>query len=106
MKRTEFLTLERLSGCEVTVFALYNDSSEVALLFSEVEVKYTNGSSFSCLDTTVELSYLNFNVVENVRVSRRDYDLSGVYWSGTDVVYDGTEKKFVSLRFAERSQCN
>lgn len=92
MTRSDYLTLEKLTEADFRAFVKNNDSSTVEIPFSEISVSYQNGEHLRLSDEHVIFSYLDFRVIENISVSKRDYDLSGVVWEGLKTVYDGSAK--------------
>lgn len=92
MVRCDFLALEKIGEADFKAFVKNNDLSTVEIPYAEVGIVYLTGDCFRLSDNSVSFTYLDFSASEAISVSRRDYDLSGVFWDGLRVVYDGKEK--------------
>lgn len=88
----DFLTLSKISDSDVEISILNNDSSIVKIPLDAVSVCYSNGECINIGDTSVKFSYLGFEAVKEIRVLKRDYDLSMVCWEGVHSVYNGEAK--------------
>lgn len=90
--RDDFVAYENLSPEDFICTVYNNDGSEITADFNEVTVVYENGDSFRCSDSTVKFIYDGIIGNAEVKISKADYDMSGVLWNNTTQVYDGTGK--------------
>lgn len=92
MNKTDFRAYEIIGGGDITVILQNNDGSCTTLEIDEISVEYQNGGSLRFNDRYLTVSFLDFSEKINIEVLKADYDMSGVIWSESEFVYDGTEK--------------
>ena len=80
----------------VIMIAKYNDGSELTLSADEVEIEYQSADSPRVGDSSIAFRWSGFEQILSVTVEKGKYDMSSLVWTGTEAVYDGTEK-FVAL---------
>ncbi len=92
MVKDSFLSLDKIGEGDFRAFVKNNDASIIEIPYSEIGIVYLTGDCLHLSDEAVCFTYQNFSITEAIGVLRRDYDLSGVFWDGLRVVYDGREK--------------
>ena len=96
MNRSDFSAFDRVDSSDFTVTLQNNDGSYTKADPSSVNVSYSSAESLRYNDGYIKFSCLGFSVNVAVSVKKADYDMSGVRWSETEFIYDGTEK-FITL---------
>ena len=88
-----FFALSRVEEGDIVITASFNDGSVRTIPFSDVVIEYIKGDELRYSDTLVFVKYLDFKEEIGVTVKKAVYDMSGVYWSELESVYDGTVKE-------------
>ena len=86
------VALSRISPAALVVYLCYNDGTVSRLNADNISVIYPRDEGVWYGDTSVIVSYGDFTAPCEVNVARADYDMSGVFWSESEFVYDGSEK--------------
>ena len=81
-----FSTLEN----SILVYLVYNDGSQVAIPYCDIEIEYESSDSLRATDTKCLIFYGDFYNILDISVSKATYDVSSAYWDITEVEYDGT----------------
>ena len=90
-----FTAFESLLSTDFTCLIINNDGSVKGAPSEEVTVIYPSGECLLAGEMTVLFRYGGFEASRTISVGKAALDLSGVYWEGSEQVYDGTEKSAV-----------
>ncbi len=94
LHKTTFYAFERLESEDFTLYYKNNDGSEAEALI-EPTILYEGGESFLFGNKSATVIAGELSTEISVTVIKADYDMSGVFWSEGDFVYDGSEKQVV-----------
>ncbi len=92
LNKTDFVSFDMLTSNDVRIFLENNDGSTNKLDISEVLVSYERGTEMRYGDSCITFTYSGFSTSTEIKVSKADYDMSGVVWQTEDFVYDGNSK--------------
>ncbi len=95
LNKTDFFAFEKICRDDITVQVINNNGTLHPIEFSDLSIEYRYGDSLRFNDLYVKVSYGAFFKTVDINVSKADYDLSGAYWSTSEFIYDGNEKKMV-----------
>lgn len=90
--RLDYLAFETFDPSELILNVKFSSGRTSRVSAEELGCYYQCADTFLYGDTGVYVKYQGLSIFIEVRVSRADYDLSGIEFTDKTFVYDGTEK--------------
>ena len=88
LKEGELYAYETIDSDLLSALILYSDGSTEQISPDALKIEYPCGDSLRAADESGLVTYLDFSVPLSITVLKRDYDMSGAYWTDTELIYD------------------
>ncbi|MBQ1260942.1 MAG: uL15 family ribosomal protein, partial [Clostridia bacterium] len=87
-----FGAFERVEHTDFEAYVHYSDGTRVEIPSENVTVCYQSADSLRATDTALSFSFARLTDSVAITVKKADYDLSGIKWLGSEVIYSAEEQ--------------
>ncbi len=88
----DYTAFQKFIADGLVLSVTYNSSRTEKINADKISISYQSADSFRYNDTAVIVSYLDRSIAVPINVKKAEYDLSGIDFSDSYVLYDGIRK--------------